>query len=122
MFAVSMTSSTEMRIGLGLKSLPTPTSTLPPTLAVTECPSFTVDGKRVPTCDLKGVCAAQGSKGKEQVLLKLFIGSSNTWVIVKAMVFPVVTHECESWTIKKAEHRRTDAFELWCWRRLLRVH
>jgi len=46
------------------------------------------------------------------VLLKLFIGSSNTWVIVKAMVFPVVTHECESWTIKKAEHRRTDAFEL----------
>ena len=39
----------------------------------------------------------------------------------KAMVFPVVTYGCESWTIKKAEHRRTDAFELWCWRRLLRV-
>ena len=39
----------------------------------------------------------------------------------KAMVFPVVMHGCESWTIKKAEHRRTDAFELWCWRRLLRV-
>ena len=37
------------------------------------------------------------------------------------MVFPVVTYGCESWTIKKAEHRRTDAFELWCWRRLLRV-
>ena len=41
--------------------------------------------------------------------------------IVKAMVFPVVTYECESWTVKKAEHRRIDAFELWCWRRLLRV-
>ena len=41
--------------------------------------------------------------------------------LVKAMVFPVVMYECESWTIKKAEHRRTDAFELWCWRRLLRV-
>ena len=41
--------------------------------------------------------------------------------LVKAMVFPVVMYECESWTIKKAEHRRIDAFELWCWRRLLRV-
>ena len=41
--------------------------------------------------------------------------------IVKAMVFPVVTYGCESWTIKKAEHQRIDAFELWCWRRLLKV-
>ena len=41
--------------------------------------------------------------------------------VVKAMVFPVVMHGCESWTVKKAEHRRIDAFELWCWRRLLRV-
>ena len=41
--------------------------------------------------------------------------------IVKAMVFPVVMYGCESWTIKKAEHRRINAFELWCWRRLLRV-
>ena len=40
---------------------------------------------------------------------------------VKAMVFPVVIYGCESWTIKKAEHQRIDAFELWCWRRLLRV-
>ena len=48
-----------------------------------------------------------------------------TWLtkvhIVKATVFPVVMYECESWTIKKAEHQRIDAFELWCWRRLLRV-
>ena len=41
--------------------------------------------------------------------------------LVKALVFPVVMYECESWTIKKAECRRIDAFELWCWRRLLRV-
>ena len=41
--------------------------------------------------------------------------------LVKAMVFPVVVYECENWTVKKAEHRRMDAFELWCWRRLLRV-
>ena len=41
--------------------------------------------------------------------------------LVKAMVFPVVMYGCESWTVKEAEHRRTDAFELWCWRRLLRV-
>ena len=41
--------------------------------------------------------------------------------LVKAMVFPLVMSGCESWTIKKAEHRRIDAFELWCWRRLLRV-
>ena len=40
---------------------------------------------------------------------------------VKAMVFPVVMYGCESWTVKKARHRRIDAFELWCWRRLLRV-
>ena len=41
--------------------------------------------------------------------------------LVKAMVFPVVRYGCESWTVKKAEHRRIDAFELWCWKRLLRV-
>ena len=41
--------------------------------------------------------------------------------LVKAMVFPVIMYGCESWTVKKVEHRRIDAFELWCWRRLLRV-
>ena len=41
--------------------------------------------------------------------------------LVKAMVFPIVMYGCESWTVKKAEHQRIDAFELWCWRRLLRV-
>ena len=42
-------------------------------------------------------------------------------LIVKAMIFPVVKYRCESWTIKKAEHRRIGVFELWCWRKLLRV-
>ena len=41
--------------------------------------------------------------------------------LVKAMVFPIVIYGCESWNVKKAEHRRTDTFKLWCWRRLLRV-
>ena len=41
--------------------------------------------------------------------------------LAKAMVFPVVMYGCESWTVKKAEHQRIDAFEVWCWRRLLRV-
>jgi len=41
--------------------------------------------------------------------------------LVKAVVFPVVMYGCENWTVKKAEHQRIDAFELWCWRRLLRV-
>ena len=41
--------------------------------------------------------------------------------LVKAMIFPVVMYGCESWTIKKAEHRKIDAFEMWCWRRLLRI-
>ena len=47
--------------------------------------------------------------------------TANKVCIVKAVVFPVVMYICDSWTIKKAEHRRIDAFELWCWRRLLKV-
>ena len=46
---------------------------------------------------------------------------ANKVLLVKAMFFPVVMYECESWTIKKAENRRIDTFELWCWRRLFRV-
>ena len=41
--------------------------------------------------------------------------------LVKAVIFPVVMYGCETWTVKKAEHQRTDAFQLWCWRRLLKV-
>ena len=51
----------------------------------------------------------------------LYVGVMRKAHLVKAMVFPVVTYGCESWTVKKAERRRIDAFELWCWRRLLRV-
>ena len=50
------------------------------------------------------------------------IALSTRVCLVKAMVFPIIMNGCEGWTIKKAEHRRIDAFELWCWRRLLRVH
>ena len=57
---------------------------------------------------------------KSEILLELAIVNSLVKVYpVKAIVFPVVMYGCESWTIKKAEHRRIDAFELWCWRRLL---
>ena len=57
----------------------------------------------------------------DSILKSRDITLSTKVCLVKAMVFPVVMYGCESWTIKKAEHRRIDAFELWCWRRLLRV-
>ena len=57
----------------------------------------------------------------DSILKSRDITLSTKYHLVKAMVFPVVMYGCESWTIKKAEHRRIDAFELWCWRRLLRV-
>ena len=65
-----------------------------------------------------------GSKGVtnlESILKNRDITLSTKVHLVKAMVFPVVMYGCESWTIKKAERQRIDAFELWCWRRLLRV-
>ena len=57
----------------------------------------------------------------DSILKSRHIALSTKVHLVKAMVFPVVMYECESWTIKKAEGRRIDAFELWCWRKLLRV-
>ena len=57
----------------------------------------------------------------DSILKSRHITLSTKIHLVKAMVFPVVVYGCESWTIKKAERRRLDAFELWCWRRLLRV-
>ena len=57
----------------------------------------------------------------DSILKSRDITLSTKVCLVKAMVFPVVMYGCESWTIKKAEHQRIDAFELWCWRRLLRV-
>ena len=58
---------------------------------------------------------------QDSILKSRDITLSTNVHLVKAMLFPVVVYECESWTIKKAEHRRIGAFELWCWRRLLRV-
>ena len=57
----------------------------------------------------------------DSILKRRDITLSTKVHLVKAMVFPVVMYGCESWTLKKPEHRRIDAFELWCWRRLLRV-
>ena len=57
----------------------------------------------------------------DSILKSFTLLYQETSILVKVMVFPVVMYECESWTIKKAEHQRIDAFELWCWRRLLRV-
>ena len=57
----------------------------------------------------------------DSILKSREITLSTKVYLVKAMVFPVVMYGCESWTVKKAEHQRIDAFELWCWRRLLRV-
>ena len=69
-------------------------------------------------------CLLLGSKVMtylDSILKSRDITLSTKVRLVKAMVFPVVMYGCESWTIKKAERRRIDAFELWCWRRLLRV-
>ena len=57
----------------------------------------------------------------DSILESRYITLSTKVRLVKAMVFPVVMYGCESWTVKKAERQRIDAFELWCWRRLLRV-
>ena len=57
----------------------------------------------------------------DSILKSTDISLSTKVCLVRAMVFPILMYGCESWTIKKAEHRRIDDFELWCWRRLLRV-
>ena len=103
--------------------------------------SWEIDGKRVETVAdfifLGSKITADGDCSRE-IKRRLLLGSkvmtnldsilksrditlSTKVHLVKAMVFPVVMYGCESWTVKKAEHRRIDAFELWCWRRLLRV-
>ena len=69
-------------------------------------------------------CLLLGRKAKinlDSILKSRDITLPTKACLVKAVVFPVVMYGCESWTIKKAEHRRMDTFELWCWRRLLRV-
>ena len=73
--------------------------------------------------EIKG-CLLLGRKvmtNLDSILKSRYITLPTKIRLVKAMVFPVVMYGCESWTIKKAEHQRIDSFELWCWRRLLRV-
>ena len=73
---------------------------------------------------LKDACLLLGSKfttNLDSILKSRGITLPTKVRLVKAMVFPVVMYGCESWTVKKAERRRIDAFELWCWRRFLRV-
>ena len=82
---------------------------------------ITVDGDC--NCEIKR-CLLLGRKAMtnlDSILKSRDITLPTKVYLVKAMVFPVVMYGCESWTIKKAERRRIDAFELWCWRRLLRV-
>ena len=77
----------------------------------------------IATMKLKGTCSWKKSYDQpKQHVKKQNITFPTKVRLVKAMVFPVVMYGCESWTIKKTENWRTDAFELWCWRRLLRVH
>ena len=69
-------------------------------------------------------CLLIGKKGMtnlDSILKSRDITLATKFHIVKAMAFPVIMYGCESWTVKKAEHQKIDAFELWCWRRLLRV-
>ena len=73
---------------------------------------------------LKDACLLLGRKvmtNLDSILKSRDISLPTKVRLLKAMVFPVVMYGCESWTVKKAEHRKLDAFELWCWRRLLRV-
>ena len=84
------------------------------------CSKITADGD----CSHEILMLAPWKKNYEkprQYIKKQRHHSSNKLCIVKAVVFPVVMYRCESWTINKVERRRIDAFELWCWRRLLRV-
>ena len=84
-------------------------------------PQITVDGdcsREIKRCLLLG---REVMTNLDSILKRIDITLPTKVHLVKAMVYPVVMYGCESWTIKKAEHQRIDAFELWCWRRLLGV-
>ena len=85
------------------------------------CSKITADGDcshEIKRCLLLG---RQVMTNLDSIFKSRYITLPTKVCLVKAMVFPVVMYGCESWTVKEAEHRRTDAFELWCWRRLLRT-
>ena len=73
------------------------------------------------SCEIKRLLGRKAMTNLDSILKTRDISLPKKVHLVKAMVFPVVMYGCESWTIKKAEHQRIDAFEPWCWRRLLRV-
>ena len=88
---------------------------------ISLCSKITADGDyshEIKRCFLLG---RKAMTNLDSILKNRDFTSPTKVHLVKAMVFPVVIYGCESWAIKKAEHQRTDAFELWCWRRLLRV-
>ena len=82
---------------------------------------ITADGDCSPEIKRRLLLGRKGMTNLDSILKSRDITLPTKVHLVKAMVFPVVMYGCESWTIKKAEHQRIDAFELWCWRRLLRV-
>ena len=95
--------------------------------------SWQIDGETVETVNFLGLqnycsheiksCLLLGRKAMtnlESILKSRDVTLPTKFCLIKAMFFPVVVYGCESWTIKKAEHQRIDAFELWCWRRLLK--
>ena len=82
---------------------------------------FTADGDCSPEIKRRLLLGRKVMTNLDSILKSRDISLSTKICLVKAMVFPVVMYGCESWTVKKAEHGRIDAFELWCWRRLLRV-
>ena len=82
---------------------------------------ITVDGDYSHEIKRHFLCGRKAMTNLDSILKSRDITLPTKVCIVKSMVFPVVMYECESWIINKAEHRRTDAFELWCWRRLSRV-
>ena len=84
-------------------------------------PNVTADGDCSQEIKRRVVLGRKVMTNLDSILKSRDITLSTKVHLVKVMVFPVVMYGCESWTLKKAEHRRIDAFELWCWRRLLRV-
>ena len=82
---------------------------------------ITVDGDCSHEIERHLLLGRKGMISRDSILKGRDITLPTKVRLVKAVVFPVVMYGCESWTVKKAEHRRIDAFELWCWRRLLKV-
>ena len=82
---------------------------------------ITVDGDSSHEIKRRLLLRRKAMSNRDKILKSRDITSPTKVCTVKAMVLPLVMYECESWTIKIAEHLRSDAFELWCWRRLLRV-